>query len=51
MAEVEDTDWGVQNGSPDLEEIMNDNFVQKDVGSLNSNETICLFLNLSQRYN
>jgi len=42
MAEVEDTDWGVQNGSPDLEEIMNDNFVQKDVGSLNSNETICL---------
>ena len=35
-------DWGVQQGSPDLEEIMNDNFTLKDVDSLNPNENICL---------
>ena len=39
-------DWGVQQGSPDLEEIMNDNFTQKDVGSLNPEENISLIEDL-----
>jgi hypothetical protein len=42
MDDDSDNDWGIQEGSPDLEEIMNDNFTQKGVDSLHPNENVCL---------
>ena len=42
MDDTRSEDWGMQVGTPDLEEVFNDKFFMSGVEDLNDNENICL---------